>query len=125
LKKHDFILGQVAMTINEGLPDYLVSQLVRKTKIAGRNIGILGMAFKAESDDIRDSLSYKLKKVLEFQGAVVRCSDEYVQGEGFVSKDELIRLSEVLIVGVPHGVYQGLKPLAGQLVVDVWGILDA
>ncbi len=36
-------------------------------------VGILGMAFKAESDDIRSSLSYKLKRLLQVQGRA-RCS---------------------------------------------------
>ncbi len=122
-RKHDFILGQVAMTINEGLPDHLVTRLMQKTSIRGKTVGILGMAFKAESDDIRDSLSYKLKKILEFRGALVCCSDEYVRDATFVTKEELIAKSDVLIVGVPHAAYRDLKPLDGQLVVDVWGAL--
>ena len=122
-RKHDFILGQVAMTINEGLPNYLVSQLEQKTQISGRTVGILGMAFKAESDDIRDSLSYKLKKILEFQGAEVLCSDEFVRDEGFVSKEEVLQKSDVLVVGVPHAAYRGLETAPEQLVMDVWGVL--
>lgn len=123
-RKHDFILGQVAMTINEGLPDYLVSQLMQKTKISGCKVGILGMAFKAESDDVRDSLSYKLKKILEFRGVQVRCSDEYVRDEAFVSRDELVRWSDVVIVGVPHEAYRGIRTAPDQIVMDVWGVLD-
>lgn len=123
-KKHDFILGQVAMTINEGLPNYLVSQLMQKVRVSGRKVGILGMAFKAESDDIRDSLSYKLKKILEFQGAEVRCSDEYVQDATFVAKEAVVGWSDVLIVGVPHAAYQGIKTPPEQLVMDVWGVLN-
>ena len=123
-KKHDFILGQVAMTINEGLPNYLVSQLAQKTKISGRTIGILGMAFKAESDDIRDSLSYKLKKILEFQGAEVLCSDEFVQDDGFVSREEVLQRSDVLVVGVPHAAYRGIQTAPTQIVMDVWGVLS-
>ncbi len=122
-EKHNFILGQVAMTINEGLPDYLVSKLMQSTKISGRKVGILGMAFKAESDDIRDSLSYKLKKVLEFQGAEVYCSDEYVRDVTFVEKEELLRRSEVVVVAVPHPAYRGMKLEPQQIVVDMWGIL--
>ena len=122
-KKHDFVLGQVAMTINEGLPDYLVSRLMRKTTIHGKTVGILGMAFKAESDDIRDSLSYKLKKILEFRGALVRCSDEYVRDETFVTKEELLLKSDVLLVGVPHAAYREIRAMPGQIVVDVWGVL--
>jgi UDP-N-acetyl-D-mannosaminuronic acid dehydrogenase len=122
-RKHGFILGQVAMTINEGLPEYLVSQLMRKTRISGCRVGILGMAFKAESDDIRDSLSYKLKKALEFQGAHVSCADEYVQDASFLSRDALVQQSDALIVGVPHKAYRGLKTRANQIVMDIWGVL--
>jgi UDP-N-acetyl-D-mannosaminuronic acid dehydrogenase len=50
------------MLINEGLPYHLV-RLVEKTLLADKTAGILGMAFKAESDDLRDSLSYKLRKL--------------------------------------------------------------
>lgn len=120
-EKHNFILGQVAMTINEGLPDYLVSKLMQKTKISGRKVGILGMAFKAESDDIRDSLSYKLKKILEFQGAEVCCSDEYVRDDTFVTKEELLRRSEVVIVAVPHSAYRAMRFEPQQIVVNMWG----
>ena len=122
-KKHAFMLGQVAMTINEGLPDYLVSRLVRETTIRGKTVGILGMAFKAESDDIRDSLSYKLKKILEFQGAIVCCSDEYVRDDTFLTKEELLLKSEVLVVGVPHAAYREVRTAPGQIVLDVWGVL--
>jgi len=121
-RKHDFILGQVAMTINEGLPNYLVSRLIEKTNLKGRRVGILGMAFKAESDDIRDSLSYKLKKVLEFHGADVCCSDEYVEDPTFVPRDTLLRGSEVVIIGVPHPAYRTIQRQPHQLVIDVWGV---
>ena len=123
-RKQDFILGQVAMTINEGLPNYLVSQLAQRTRISGCAVGILGMAFKAESDDIRDSLSYKLKKILEFQGAEVICSDEFVRDEGFVGREEVVQRSDVLIVGVPHAAYRGLETAPEQIVIDVWGVLN-
>src|SRR5439155_6462052 len=121
--RHNFPLGQLAMTINEGLPNFVVDQLRRKRKLKGAKVGILGMAFKAESDDIRDSLSYKLGKILRFEGAEVMYSDEYVHDPTFISKEELCRRAEVIIVGVPHQAYKELK-LPGRLhVMDVWGVL--
>lgn len=121
--KHGFTLGQVAMNINEGLPNYLVSQIMQKTSIAGRRVGVLGMAFKAESDDIRDSLSYKLKKILEFNGAEVRCSDEYVRDPSFLAKEALLEWSEVVVIGVPHDAYRELRVGPHQIVMDIWGVL--
>jgi UDP-N-acetyl-D-mannosaminuronic acid dehydrogenase len=119
--RHSFPLGQMAMTINEGLPNFLVDQLRRKMRLKGKKVGILGMAFKAESDDIRDSLSYKLGKILRFEGAQVLYSDEYVKDPTFVSKEELCRQAEIIIVGVPHRAYQALKIPASTVVIDVWG----
>lgn len=123
LGRHNFPLGQMAMTINEGLPNFLVDQLRQKMKLKGRKVGILGMAFKAESDDIRDSLSYKLGKILRFEGAEVLYSDEYVKDSTFVSKAELCRQAEVVIVGVPHRAYKSLRLPPRVELIDPWGII--
>jgi len=120
--RHNFPLGQMAMTINEGLPNFLVDQLRRQTPLQGRKIGILGMAFKAESDDIRDSLSYKLGKILRFEGAEVLYSDEYVKDPTFISKEELCRQAEIIFIGVPHRAYKGLKFPPSTKIIDLWGI---
>ena len=61
--QNNFFLGHAAMLINEGLPMFLVQQL-RPHDLTNKRVAILGMGFKAESDDKRDSLSYKLKKLL-------------------------------------------------------------
>jgi UDP-N-acetyl-D-mannosaminuronic acid dehydrogenase len=122
-QKQNFILGQVAMTINEGLPNFIVERLAAQFDLPKTRIGILGMAFKAESDDIRESLSYKLGKLLRFHGAQVSYSDEYARDPTFVSKEELIASSDVVIVGVPHKAYAELVIPTGMNVVDLWGVL--
>jgi len=121
--RHSFPLGQTAMMINEGLPDFLLEQLRRKMNLKGKKVGILGMAFKAESDDSRDALSYKLGKILRFQGAHVLYSDEYVKDPEFITKEKLCRQAEVIIVGVPHKAYATLKIPATTEVIDLWRIL--
>lgn len=122
-EKHNFVLGQIAMNINEGLPEFLVSRILSKEKIINRKVGILGMAFKAQSDDIRQSLSYKLKKVLEFAGAKVLCSDPYVKGSDIVPLRELIKRASIIIVGVPHRQYRLLKMPPDIQIIDPWGFL--
>jgi UDP-N-acetyl-D-mannosaminuronic acid dehydrogenase len=120
-----FPLGQAAMQVNEGLPAFIVSRLERRVgSLSGRHVGILGMAFKAESDDSRASLSYKLRKLLLWAGATVRCTDPYVVDDRLVSVDEVIASSEILVLGVPHQAYRGLV-IGGKDVVDVWGALGA
>jgi UDP-N-acetyl-D-mannosaminuronic acid dehydrogenase len=120
-----FPMGQSAMQINEGLPAYMVSAMERRFgNLAGKKIGILGMAFKAESDDTRASLSYKLRKLLGWAGAEVLCTDPYVADERLLTLDEVLEQSEILVLGVPHRTYRTLN-LEGREVIDVWGALPA
>ena len=75
---NNFTLGHASMMINEGLPLYLVARLEQRFDLSAMTVGILGMAFKGESDDIRSSLSYKLKRLLRFKADRVLCADPYV-----------------------------------------------
>ena len=120
-----FPLGQAAMQVNEGLPAYIVSALERRYGgLTGKTVGVLGMAFKAESDDPRASLSYKLRKLLSWAGARVLATDPYVQDERLVTLDCVLEESDLLILAAPHRQYRGLV-VGGRDVVDVWGALGA
>jgi UDP-N-acetyl-D-mannosaminuronic acid dehydrogenase len=118
-----FPMGQSAMQINEGLPAYIVDAMSHRFGgLAGKTVGILGMAFKAESDDTRASLSYKLRKLLLWAGAEVLCTDPYVVDERLIALDEVLARSDILVLGAPHKVYRTLE-LDAREVVDVWGAL--
>ena len=117
-----FPLGQSAMQINEGLPSYVVNAMeLRYGSLHGRTIGLLGMAFKAESDDIRSSLSYKMRKLLAWKGATVLCTDPYVADDRLLPLEKVLADSDLLVLGAPHRAYQGLD-VGGRDVVDVWGV---
>jgi UDP-N-acetyl-D-mannosaminuronic acid dehydrogenase len=117
-----FPMGQSARQVNEGLPAYLVSAMERRFgDLTGRRVGILGMAFKGGSDDPRDSLSYKLRKLLAWTGAVVLCTDPYVADERLLPLDEVLKHAEILVVGAPHRAYREAQ-LPVTPLVDVWGI---
>ena len=120
---NNFHLGHAAMMVNEGLPGFIVESLRRKYDLARTRVGILGMAFKADIDDTRDALSYKLGKILRFYGATVGYSDEFAVDHTFVSKEELLRTSDVIVVGVPHTAYRTLVVPPGVDLVDVWGVM--
>jgi len=120
---NNFTLGHAAMMVNEGLPNFIVENLKKKHELSKTKVGILGMAFKADIDDIRDSLSYKLGKVLRFHGARVYYSDEFAKDSTFVSKEELIESSDVVVVGVPHSAYKELVIPDEVEVVDLWGVI--
>jgi UDP-N-acetyl-D-mannosaminuronic acid dehydrogenase len=119
---NSFILGHSAMLVNEGLPLYIVSRLEKKYRLENLTVGILGMAFKGESDDIRSSLSYKLKRILEFRAGQVITTDPYVTVDpSLLPLEDVIEQSDVLIVGAPHRQYQNVS--ASVEVVDVWNLL--
>ncbi|MBU0686435.1 MAG: nucleotide sugar dehydrogenase [Candidatus Margulisbacteria bacterium] len=120
--RNTFFLGHAAMLINEGLPNYIMSQLKLKFDLAEKKVGILGMAFKGDSDDPRDSLSYKLKKLLELESQEVFCQDAYIKDKRFVkTPQELIRRSDIVIIGTPHTQYRKLT-FGGKQVVDIWDL---
>ena len=100
---NNFTLGHSSMMINEGLPLYLVSRIEKNYDLSKMTVGVLGMAFKAESDDIRSSLSYKLKRILKFKADSVLCADSLVSDDdSLVSEAELIEKSDLIVIGAPH-----------------------
>jgi UDP-N-acetyl-D-mannosaminuronic acid dehydrogenase len=122
--QNNFFLGHAAMLINEGLPMFLVEQL-RRHDLSNKRVAILGMAFKAESDDKRDSLSYKLKKLLEVEALEVLCTDPYVRDSSFVPLETAIRNADILIIGAPHAVYREIEIGGEKIVIDPWNFFPA
>lgn len=119
---NNFTLGHASMMVNEGLPLYLVSRMEERWNLSDIRVGILGMAFKSESDDIRSSLSYKLRRILKFKARGVFCTDEYVSDDdSLVSLETVIDKSDVLIIGAPHNKYRSLN--VDKPVVDVWNLM--
>ena len=119
---NNFFLGHASMMVNEGLPMYLVDRMDRRFELKNLTVGILGMAFKAESDDIRSSLSYKLRRILRYKAANVLCTDPFVTTDpNLVPLEEVLAKADVLVIGAPHSAYRSLKPK--QAVVDIWNLL--
>ena len=121
--QNNFVLGHAAMLINEGLPAHVVALAKKQAELSNLTVGILGMAFKAESDDPRDSLSYKLRKLLTLEARRVLCCDPYVNDPTFVPMERVLNESQFLFVGTPHKAYRGLKIPADKHVIDVWSCL--
>jgi UDP-N-acetyl-D-mannosaminuronic acid dehydrogenase len=117
-----FALGHAAMAVNEGLPAYLVHRLEQRFDLASMTVGILGMAFKAGSDDTRSSLSYQLKRILMGKAASVVCTDPRVSSDpGLLSLAEVVDRADLLIVAAPHPEFAGLDVRVP--VADIWNLL--
>src|SRR5450631_602834 len=117
-----FTLGHAAVMVNEGVPLYVLGKLEQRFDLTTLTVGVLGMAFKAESDDTRSSLSYKMKRILTGKAAGVLCSDPYVTGDpDIVPLDTAVAESDLLIIAAPHRQYAELRTT--KPVVDITNLL--
>ena len=122
--RNQFGLGHSALLINEGLVLHVVDEIKCRFDLANMTIGLLGMAFKAESDDTRASLSYKFKKVLSGQARRILTTDPFVTTDPeLIALDETIANSDLLILCAPHAAY-AQADFKGKPVFDVWGEIE-
>jgi len=116
-------LGISAIQVNEGMPAHIISSLEKEYPLKSMTVGLLGMAFKADSDDPRSSLSYKLKKLLMYRAKAVVTTDPFVTGDrSLLPFEEAVRRSDILILCTPHSIYANAD-FHGKKVYDIWNFL--
>lgn len=121
---NQFSLGHSAIQVNEGLPRYVATQLRKRHDLKSMTIGLLGMAFKADSDDTRASLSYRLKKLLVREAREVLTTDPFVTTDAeLLPLDDVVRRSDLLVICAPHTPYRNLDA-GGKPVVDIWNFVQ-
>jgi nucleotide sugar dehydrogenase len=111
---HEFL--KIARKINNSMPSYTVELLQDalnevKLPMKGTTIGILGVAYKANVDDVRESPSLKIIKLIEKHGATVLVFDPHIPERSNVKDlDELLRRAKAVVLVTDHDEFKSLKP---------------
>jgi UDP-N-acetyl-D-mannosaminuronic acid dehydrogenase len=116
-----------AWKLNEMIPQHVVESVRKKVGLLyGKKIAVLGLAFKAGSDDTRLSPCVKLVEILKGYGAIVQVHDPYIPNT--LSINEALENPDVVIVAINHPEFSNLvteiDESGCQLIYDVWGIFD-
>jgi UDP-N-acetyl-D-mannosaminuronate dehydrogenase len=127
----DFIL--TAWKLNEGVPAHMVRRLKqsleqRSRSLAGANVCVLGMGFKAESDDLRMSPAVRMIELLKGEGANVTVCDPYFEGPDWRGA---VQEADAIVLATNHAAFRTLDFLADlrrtdslPILVDCWGVWD-
>ena len=120
--KNKFYLGTSSMKVNKGMIELVIKKLKKIKNHKKKIIGVLGMAFKAETDDIRDSLSIELIRKLKKKNLNIIYSDVYYKNKNTLDTQNLIKRSNIIIIGTPHKKYLKLRFPKNKIVIDIWGL---
>ena len=126
----DFIL--TAWKLNEGVPAHMVRRLKlslekRGCVLAQAKVVVLGLGFKAESDDLRMSPAVRTTELLKAEGATVIVCDPYFETPDVKS---VLNDADAIILATNHAAYLGLdleeiaKLERPPILVDCWGVWD-
>jgi UDP-N-acetyl-D-mannosaminuronic acid dehydrogenase len=117
-----------AWKINETVPAYLVERAKRMKRLEGSKAAVLGLAFKRNIDDTRNSLAFKLRKILLAEGADVHVHDPFLPSE---TAEDALRDADLVFFAMNHDAFRALTPdvlrrhvKADALVCDVWNLLE-
>ncbi len=121
--------------VNESVPRFLVEGMKRRLGdggLGGRRVAVLGLAFKRDTDDERDSLSHKLVRLLERELADVAVHDPHVASPT-QPLAEAVAGADVVVVATNHSSFETPEaratilegPGPDALVVDPWNALGA
>jgi len=111
---HDFLA--LARHINNGMPEYLITVVVdalneKGKSLKGSKIAVLGVAYKANIDDARESPSFHIIKLLKARGATVEVHDPFVPAKSTKSDiTETIKGADAVVIATAHSVFKELSP---------------
>lgn len=116
-----------AWKIHETTPAFLVEQVRARRPIDGSRAAILGLSFKKDIDDTRNSLAFKLKKILLAEGAEVRLHDPLIPSEPL---EDVLRGADLVFLAMNHDAFRVITPAflrervhADAVVCDIWNLM--
>jgi UDP-N-acetyl-D-glucosamine dehydrogenase len=121
---HEFL--SLARAINNRMPEFTIEQLIEALNeagisIKGAKVAVLGLSYKANVADDRESPSYKLIKMLSTKGAKAVAYDPYLPDKSDTeSLDEAIENADAVIVATNHREFMKLNvaKLKGKVFID-------
>lgn len=123
--QNKFLLGTAAVMTNEGMAEYVISEIQKSVNLSVLTVGLLGMSFKPEIDDTRSSLSFRILKLLEIRALKVICNDPFVIDQSSFRPIEYLKNNcDILIICTPHETYKKNLLDFQKPIVDIWGFLS-
>ncbi len=110
---HEFL--KLAREINNNMPHYTVELLENELKklkksIKGAKVGVLGLAYKGNVDDTRESPAFEVINTLKTKGAEVFVFDPHVKtGSNVKNLDELLNKSDYIILVTDHNEFKKIE----------------
>ena len=104
-----------AWKIHEAVPAYLIEEIKQMKQLEGAKVAILGLAYKKNIDDPRNSLSFKAKKIFLAEGADVHLHDPFLPCEAL---EDVLAQADIVFLAVNHDSYRTLCPHMAALVKD-------
>ena len=116
-----------SFAINDGLPAYFIRELKKRTKLKGEKVAFLGLSFKRNIDDARESLPLKMVELLKENGSKVKTHDPYLEKSDL---DKVLDGAKVVVIAIDHDEYREInlnkiKEMVGDksLICDIWNVL--
>ena len=117
----------IAWKVNESIPQHVINKIKQaEGNLFGKKIGILGISFKSDSDDLRNSPSVKLVELLNAAGAITKTHDPFIKDTSSLS--EVLESSDIIILATNHSKFKDIKKeiqdSKPKLIYDVWSLYD-